>query len=590
MIYLDIEIYRNYFLASFYKPSTNKFVEIEAYPGKEIEQFKLARIMRNNTTVSFNGISFDLPIIAAAINGASIETLKALADKIILSGEPSWKICKQAGLRVPNWDHIDLIEVAPGQASLKIYGGRINAPTMQDLPIEPDALIEPEQRAPMRQYCRNDLETTFLLHQKLKKQVVLRESMSKEYGVDLRSKSDAQIAEAVLKSEIQKKTGRKLQKPSFNANKTFRYRKPSILSFRTPVLSQLYKDVLETDFTLAANGSIKMPATLAKAKIEIGRSTYNLGVGGLHSMEKSQYIEVDDDFMLLDVDVASYYPNIILEQSLAPESMGKSFLDVYQSIVNRRLNAKKSGDKVTADTLKICVNGSFGKLGSRYSFLYSPDLLLQTTLTGQLALLMLIESLEQLPGVSIVSANTDGIVIHLKRSRLDDVRNTCADWEIQTSYELEETHYRLIASRDVNNYLAVTTDGQIKRKGVFAAGGLMKNPDRNISYTAVAELLANNTPIENTIKNCKDVTQFVTVRKVTGGAVWQGQELGKAVRFYYSNEVDAQMTINYKKNSNKVPNSDGTRPLMTLGDFPKDIDYQVYIDYANKLLEHIGYA
>ena len=258
--------------------------------------------------------------------------------------------------------------------------------------------------------------------------------------------------------------------------------------------------------------------------------------------------------------------------------------------MNRRLNAKKSGDKVTADTLKICVNGSFGKLGSRYSFLYSPDLLLQTTLTGQLALLMLIESLEQLPGVSIVSANTDGIVIYLKRSRLDDVRNTCADWEIQTSYELEETHYRLIASRDVNNYLAVTTDGQIKRKGVFAAGGLMKNPDRNISYTAVAELLANNTPIENTIKNCKDVTQFVTVRKVTGGAVWQEQELGKAVRFYYSNEVDAQTTINYKKNGNKVPNSDGARPLMTLGDFPKDIDYQVYIDYANKLLEQIGYA
>ncbi len=93
--YLDIEIYRNYFLTSFYKPSANKFVEIEAYPGKEIEQFKLARIMRNNTTVSFNGISFDLPIIAAAINGASIETLKALADKIILCSPLSYRyICR----------------------------------------------------------------------------------------------------------------------------------------------------------------------------------------------------------------------------------------------------------------------------------------------------------------------------------------------------------------------------------------------------------------------------------------------------------------------------------------------------------------
>lgn len=60
-------------------------------------------------------------------------------------------------------------------------------------------------------------------------------------------------------------------------------------------------------------------------------------------------------------------------------------------------------------TFKIVLNGTFGKLGSKYSFLYSPNLMIQVTITGQLALLMLIEALEA-AGISVVSANTDGIV------------------------------------------------------------------------------------------------------------------------------------------------------------------------------------
>ena len=117
-----------------------------------------------------------------------------------------------------------------------------------------------------------------------------------------------------------------------------------------------------------------------------------MGIGGLHSCEKSQYVVADENTVLRDADVSSYYPSIILQQKLSPKAMGKDFITIYQSIVSRRIEAKHRGDKVTADTLKICVNGSFGKLGSKYSALYAPELLIQTTLTGQLALLMLIES------------------------------------------------------------------------------------------------------------------------------------------------------------------------------------------------------
>lgn len=590
-IVIDTETYSNYFLLSCLNIESGNVRHFEFYDGQPLDIRTIKQIMSRCLTISFNGNGFDLPIIVAALKGYSVKQIKGLADKIIKSNRPSWLICKDLGLNVPrNWDHIDLIEVAPGQSSLKIYGGRLHAPKLQDLPIAPDASISPEQRQLMRDYCVNDLDTTALLYSKLEKQVALRESMSKQYGVDLRSKSDAQIAETVIKSELQKMTGEYYGKTELDSNTKFRYRNPEIIAFETEQLKSIFDKVLTLDFTLGANGSVKMPQELADAKIKIGNSEYNMGIGGLHSCEKSQYIYADKEHVLLDVDVASYYPSIILQQQLAPKSLGQPFLEVYQSIVTRRLQAKREGDKVTADTLKICVNGSFGKLGSKWSALYAPDLLIQTTITGQLALLMLIERLE-LEGISVVSANTDGVVIYTDKDRLDDLRNIAFDWMLETSYELEETHYRCIASRDVNTYVAVTTDGEAKRKGAFANGGLAKNPDCSIAFDAVAAFLANGTPVEQTINECDDITKFVLVRRVTGGAEWKGQYLGKAVRFYYSDDFENSAQIDYAKNGNKVSKSDGCKPLMDLPEsLPTDIDRPRYIDMAKKLLCEVGYA
>jgi hypothetical protein len=216
--------------------------------------------------------------------------------------------------------------------------------------------------------------------------------------------------------------------------------------------------------------------------------------------------------------------------------------------------------------------------------------MIQTTITGQLALLMLIERLE-LAGISVVSANTDGVVVYCPKSKADLMGNIAFEWMLDTSYELERNDYKLIASRDVNNYCAVTTSGKTKGKGVFAAGGLMKNPDCNIVFEAVAQYLAKGTAIETTIRQCSDITKFITVRKVTGGATWNGELLGKSVRFYYSNKVPSDQCIHYAKNSNKVPKSDGAIPVMTLPDsLPNDVDYQRYCEAAQQLLIEVGYA
>lgn len=591
MVILDIETYRDYFLVTFKSLQHNKIAQFELYENNPLNIQAIKSIMDKNTTVSFNGLSYDLPVIALALKGANNEKLKAFSDAIIKSNLPSWRICKDFNVYVPKqWDHIDLIEIAPGQASLKIYGGRLNAPKLQDLPIEPDASITPDLREPMRTYCVNDIETTELLLNKLLPQIELRKAMSEQYGLDLRSKSDAQIAETIIKSELTALTGNEYRPERMNENTVIHYRDPEFIEYQSEQLQSIFKRILETEFTLGLNGSVVMPDWLKDTKIQIGNGFYQMGIGGLHSCEKSQVVTADDNQFLIDCDVASYYPSIILQQKLAPKSMGKDFLKLYQSIVTRRLEAKHSGDIVTADTLKICVNGSFGKLGSKYSALYAPELLIQTTITGQLALLMLIEKLE-LVNIRVVSANTDGIVVYGDKSLLRELEVITWDWMLSTSYQLEETHYKTIASRDVNNYIAVKTDGKIKRKGCFAESGLSKNPEFIIIYDAVCNYVGKNIPIEETITNCADITKFLAVRRVTGGALWRDEYLGKAVRFYYSSDVDPGECIRYAKNSNKVPKSNGAKPLMVLPEkFPSDVNFKVYIDEAKDLLKDIGYA
>ena len=590
MLILDTEVYKNYFLCSFKSIESGEYRHLEFYRGADSSVIgETLSILNKNLTIGFNSNSYDLPILAAFVSGWGCQKLHALSKEIIESGKPAWVVCKDYNIAVlAAWDHIDLIEVAPGNASLKLYGARMHATKIQDLPIEPDASIDPSDREVLRDYCENDLDTTELLYCSLEKQIGLRVAMSQQYGMDLRSKSDAQIAETVIKSELEKLTRKSYRKPKLAPGQKYRYRDPGFVRFQSDVLQSRFEKMIDYEYEVSGKGTIKAPDFL-REMFTLGTSTYQMGIGGLHSCEKSRLIRSNEKELLVDWDVASYYPSIILEQELAPKSMGKPFLHVYRSLVTRRLEAKKRGDTVVADTLKICVNGSFGKLANQYSALYAPELFLQVVLTGQLALLMLIERMED-AGIKVVSANTDGVVCLVDRSKIRVMEDVAWNWELDTTYLLERAEYNALSCRDVNNYIAVRCDGKIKGKGIFAGPGLMKNPDQQVIYKAVAAYIAEGVPVDKTIRASKDIRDFLIVRRVNGGAEWKGRFVGKAVRFYRSSDLPYEQTINYKSNGNRVTRSQGCRPLMELpGEFPSDVFYEHYIREANKLLDDIGY-
>lgn len=67
---------------------------------------------------------------------------------------------------------------------------------------------------------------------------------------------------------------------------------------------------------------------------------------------------------------------------------------------------------------------------------------------------MLIESLE-LAGISVVSANTDGIVTRYPKVMKDTCVKIISEWQKITNFELEKTDYSAIYIASVNNYIAI---------------------------------------------------------------------------------------------------------------------------------------
>lgn len=621
----DVETYVNFFYVAFKSLDNGKFVAFERSPDHDFNPTKLLWMLWRFCIVGFNSRNYDLPMIELAARGASCAKLKEASDFIIKSG-PNYgteKVTplafeKKYGVQIGRYNHIDLIEVAPLQGSLKLYAGRLHCERMQDLPFPEDHVLTQEDAEIVRPYCCNDLSNTELLFNELAPELKLRAEMSEEYGVDLRSKSDAQVAEAVINSELQKVLGYYPKEPTLSADTVLVYEVPDFVCYQTTQLREMLEVVRNARFYLDGLGSPIMPPELEKLKVTIGGSTYKLGMGGLHSTEKKTAHYATDEIILADNDVESFYPRTILNQRLCPPHLGEAFLTVYEKIVNTRIHAKaeaakakKAGDraaakkwKTVADSLKITINGSFGKLGNKYSTLYAPQLMLQVTITGQLVLLMLIEALEQI-GIEVISGNTDGIISKYHKSRHDEVRALIAAWEEWTGYKTEETRYKAVFSRDVNSYVAIKEDGGdpearfiderlgAKTKGAYCERGsalnsiLSKNPETLICSDAVVRFLVDGTPVEKTIKECRDFRRFVAVKNVRGGGEKNGRYLGKVVRWYYpKNEAGY---IAYVSSGNKVGKTDGARPVMDLPtEFPDDINYDWYINEAVEMLYDCG--
>lgn len=674
---LDIECFHNWFLVGITDKQTGTEWDFQMVPGTQLDVASIRTLLQHFTIVTFNGQNYDVPMLCLALTGADCTTLKAANDDIICNGLKWWQFNKKYACYPPDYlDHIDVSEPTPGvRVSLKQYACRLSSKLVQDSPVDFNKPLPLEDAPEEIYYCRNDRKITRELRDEIDERIAIRIKLSERYGVDLRSKSDAQMAEAMVKSEWSRVMADSIARyndpdrlpdfvpnefphlavpnydvdyhgnprpiiPHYNHGTKFKVRIPEYVHFVTPYMQDFLNVVRNCDFVISdkeeaelmgidgknIRTGVLIPEELKGRDIVIGRSTYRVGIGGLHSQESSaSHRSTPGLCTLKTADVASYYPSLILNAGMNPPQLGRLFLSIYRRVYEERLAAKrniKSHAKDSSEYLelktiesgfKIVLNGTFGKLFSRYSIFYAPEFGIAVTIGGQLSLLMLIERLE-LAGIRVVSANTDGVELSVPNGREWLCDSIIQWWQEATSLVLETKPYLALYSRDVNNYVSLQFDGSVKRKGVFGESGVLNNkhPDVDICSDAVVAFLSTGKPLQETIVECRDIRKFVRVRGAKGGAVWfrmsqdafidqQGADgkiervlhggvyMGRAVRWYYAK--DCQDFIIDGKSKSKVAGSDGARPVMLLPDhLPTDIDYHYYVTVAEKMLEDIGYG
>ena len=454
----------------------------------------------------------------------------------------------------------------------------------------------------MIDYNINDVNSTEELLNRCKKDIDLRIAIEDEYGVRVLSKDGVNIGMKILTQKYLEKTGQ-----TWRDIKDLRSPMSVIplnsvilpfIKYDSPILTRVLNDMKSQIVSPGRKGY--------ENKFVFEGLQYSVGVGGIHSVNKPEIIIPKEDEMLIDIDVASLYPSMLIEYEFYPKHLGPEFLEVYKQIKDERIEAKHNGNKVKNETLKLALNGLSGNLQNEHNFCYSPFAVMQIRINGQLLLLMLAEKLTQL-GCRIVQANTDGLFVLLKKDVYSKVNNVCREWEQLTRLTLEEERFKAMYQYAINDYFAITEDDKVKEKGMFITTvKLGKGLTPKIIPKAVINFFKNGVPVEETIKGCKDIRDFLMSEKT--GKQWHveynNKEQQRTNRFYAStngaylwkwkekdtNRFDISIPCPTEKQYQNMLTASGVTLLNYLDDKPieeRKINYRYYIMEAYKIIREL---
>ena len=559
----DIEVFQNIFHCSVKNTETNDIYKFEISERKNqlrelVKFFKQVdkyitwgdyyttniNIPANVIFCGYNNLHYDNPIINYIIEYEdklmqyNIPTICSsifnLSKTITTSSEDNidaWKHWKYQ-IWFDTFDILTMLYSNKLRVGLKEIQVTMQYPNVQEFVCDWTKPLPLEDFDSMIDYNINDIESTSELLNRCKKDVDLRIAIEDEYGVRVLSKDGVNIGMKILTQKYLEKTGLTWQDiKDLRSPMSVIPLKDVILPFikyDSPILQRVLEDMKNQIVSPGRKGY--------ENKFVFNNLRYSVGVGGIHSVNSPEIIIPRDDEMLIDIDVASLYPSMLIEYEFYPKHLGKEFLEVYKQIKDERIEAKHNGDKVKNETLKLALNGLSGNLQNEHNFCYSPFAVMQIRINGQLLLLMLAEKLTQI-GCRIVQANTDGLFVLLKKDVYSKVNSICREWEQLTKLTLEEDRFKAMYQYAINDYFAITEDNKVKEKGMFITTvKLGKGLTPKIIPKAVISFFKDGIPVEDTIKNCTDIRDFLMSEKT--GKQWHveymNEEQQRTNRFYAS--------------------------------------------------------
>lgn len=578
LIVYDVEVFCEDWLVIFKDIETGKYTCVH----NDNEELKEC-ISEDCIYIGFNSKHYDQFIIKAICCGFTPQEVKQVNDFIIGGGQ-GWE-CPMLRDFFFRFNNVDIKDDMQMGLSLKAIEGHLGLSVEEStVPFDIDRPLTEEELKETAKYCIHDVDTTEKLVELRKDYLKNKIHIGKLAGLDevkAMGMTNAKLTAALLKAE--QKPHDDERKYVYPPNLKREYIPQEVFDF----FDRMYDPEI-SDKELFSD----------KQTFSIGDCPGVVGYGGIHAAIPNYFFVETEDRVIRNKDVASYYPHLMTLCGYTSRNIPSA--KVFEDVLDTRMKAKASGDKATANALKLVVNTTYGALLNKYNDLFDPLMGRSVCITGQLFLMELAQHLyADIPDLKIVQLNTDGIMVECDRKYLPMLDEICDEWQSRTGFELEEDAVVRIAQKDVNNYVEVQEGGKAKSKGGYLVRGISTvgafniNNNACIVAAAVKEYLVNGVPVEDTINGCNDIFQFQLIAKA-GVKYREAYHLvdGEKVPVQKVNRVYATKDERYGKLFKVKAENDSTAKIEMLPEHCiidndnhltiDDVDKTFYIEMAKK--------
>lgn len=480
----------------------------------------------NGILGGFNNKHYDNHILKAVLCDADPVMVKEINDFIIVHGHNGWEHpwLQQYKVFFDSFDLMDDCQMGLSLKAIEAHLGMDIRETTVDFSI--DHPLSPEELDEVIQYCCHDVDATEQLFIMRKAYLRTKMTLGREKNIpDARAlyMTNAKLTAAYLEAEAQAHYDER------------EYTYPSTLKkeYIPPEVFQFFERL--HDMSIPDDVVFK-----EKLDLEVGGCPCTIAYGGIHGAIPSYTEEATENRTIRNKDVASYYPHQMTLNGYCSRNIPSP--EVFAAALDRRVAAKRAGNKALNQALKLVLNTTYGAMLNAYNALYDPLMGRSVCISGQLQLLELAEHLiQECPTLKIIQLNTDGIMVSLDNTDEAQYQEITQEWQERTGFELEEDFIQKIVQKDVNNYVEIPVGAKSsadwKIKGGVLVRGAVTNADvdfeamgypwvENLNGSAfnintnalvvaraVRDYLGAGIPVEKTIMECDRLMDFQLIAK-----------------------------------------------------------------------------
>lgn len=462
-----------------------------------LRKFYLAN--RDSLFVGYNSHSYDSNVMRAYLQGKN----PFHVSKAIIESDDRALAYKMFDTKKTPLFGMDLYQDNRG-FSLKEHSAFMGINIKEtEVDFDLDRELTEEEQVLNELYCKNDVLATEKRFEQNIGMLVAKAAIALYFGLDKMalSMTNANLTAELLGAEKTPDRGDELDK----------YELPEGFEIESETIRQAF---MTDEFEANDKGHASISLDVPRRDV-----TEVLGVGGIHGAKES-FIHVGNFHAR---DVGSLYPNTMVLFDYLSRNIPEDKRHIYQMLLDERMEAKYSNKEFTEikgvqiptklliNGYKLPLNTKYGAMGAEFNKLYDPRMRLLVCITGQMAMWDLLEKIEN--HATIIQSNTDAHYYipfsEEDEKAIDEIAN---DWMKRTGYTLDDDPFREIYQANVNNYLAVTTDGKVKFKGAIGLTNGLK-VSKAIVSNAFINYVVSGKDYRKFIYECEELRQFQMITK-----------------------------------------------------------------------------